>query len=279
MNYPHIYHKVFNEPWLIEPSAHRAICQALENHQLSPRLDAKNGDSRFPETVRDFFGYEHQVEYFHKMGTIARIPISGIIGKHMSIMETMCGGCDLAFVQKGLEKAMADPDIQTIVLDINSPGGTVTGVPEFAAMVRRAREVKPCVAFTETLMCSAAMWIGAQAEMIFATPSARIGSIGVYRTWLDDSAALAQDGMKRELFEAGAHKAAGLRPITEEERAIFQAEVDSIHADFKAEVLSQRPGVPEAAMQGLVYWGARAQDMGLVDAFVDCFTDLEAALK
>jgi ClpP class serine protease len=123
------------------------------------------------------------------------------------------------------------------------------------------------------------MWIGAQAEMIFATPSARVGSIGVYRCWLDDSAALAQDGMKRELFEAGAHKAAGLRPITEEERTIFQAEVDQIHADFKAEVLSQRPGVPDTAMQGLVYWGASAQDNGLVDVFVDCFTDLESYLQ
>lgn len=275
MSYPHIYHKVFNEPWLIEPSAHRAICTALANHQSEPLIE---GDPRFRDSVK-VMGQDVKLDYFHRMGTIARVPIEGIIGKHMSLMETICGGCDLAVVQKGLEQAIADPDIETIVLDINSPGGTVTGVPEFAAMVRRAREVKQVFTFTETLMCSAAMWIGAQAEMIFATPSARVGSIGVYRTWLDDSAALAQDGLKRELFEAGAHKAAGLRPITEEERALFQAEVDQIHADFKAEVLSQRPGVPDTAMQGLVYWGESAQANGLVDAFVDCFTDLEEALK
>lgn len=275
MSYPHIYHKVYNEPWLIEPSAHRAICTALENHQSSPMAE---GDPRFRDSVK-VLGQDVKLDYFHRMGSIARVPIEGIIGKHMSLMETLCGGCDLAVVQKGLEQAMADPEIETIVLDINSPGGTVTGVPEFAAMVRRARDVKTVVAFTETLMCSAAMWIGAQAEMIFATPSARVGSIGVYRTWLDDSASLAQDGLKRELFEAGAHKAACLRPITEEERAIFQAEVDQIHADFKAEVTSQRPGVPDTAMQGLVYWGEKAMENGLVDAFVDCFTDLEDALK
>lgn len=278
MNYPHIIHKVYNEPWLIEPSAHRAICQALEKHLSAPSADLQNGDSRFPEKVVNMWGEQKDVQYFQKIGPIGRIPIWGIIGKHMSMLETMCGGCDLAFIQKGLEKCIADPTIETIVLDINSPGGCVTGVPEFAAMVRRARETKPVCAFTETLMCSAAMWIGSQAEAIFATPSSRVGSIGVYRTWLDDTAALAMEGFKRELFEAGDHKAAGLRPITEAERAIFQAEVDQIHADFKREVNLFR-AVPDTAMQGLTYWGDAAQENGLVDFFVDCFTDLETYLQ
>lgn len=151
------------------------------------------------------------------------------------------------------------------------------GVPEFSAMVRRAREVKPVVAYTETLMCSAAMWIASQAEIIIATPSARVGSIGVYRTWLDDSQANALEGFKRELFEAGKHKAAGIRPITEEERSMFQAEVDRIHEEFKTEVRRYRD-VPDEAMEGLVYFGEEALQMGLVDAFVDCFTDLEEVI-
>lgn len=277
LNYPHIYHKVFNEAWLIEPSAHRAICHALLTHEKPVFAGPENGDSRKPDEYVDLWtGRLEKIDYYHQIGTTARVPITGIIGKHLSRLETMCGGCDLAFFQKGLEQAMADRMIETIVLDINSPGGTVIGVTEFAAMVRRAREVKPVIAFTETLMCSAAMWIGAQAEMIVATPSARVGSIGVYRTWLDDTVANEMEGMKRELFEAGKHKAAGLRPITEEERGMFQAEVDKIHADFKDAVRLFRPQVPDEAMEGLVYWGDDAQKMGLVDAFVDCYTDLES---
>ncbi len=272
LNYPRIYAKVFNEPWLIEPGAHRSICTALINHEKGP-----SADSRKPDEVFDPWMGRVKIEYFHRVGSIARVPLSGIIGKHLSTLETMCGGCDLAFFQNGLEKAMADPDIKHIVLDINSPGGTVTGVPEFAAMVRRAREVKPVVTYTETLMCSAAMWIGAQAEMVVATPSARVGSIGVYRTWLDDSVANEMDGLRRELFEAGKHKAAGLRPLTEEERVLFQAEVDKIHEEFKTEVRNFR-AVPDEACEGLVYSGEEAQRMGLVDAFVDCFTDLEELL-
>jgi signal peptide peptidase SppA len=279
-NYPHIYQKVFNEPWLIEPSAHAAIRHALLNHEKVPFAGPENGDSRKPEEYVDFWsGSLKKINYFHRMGSTARVPISGIIGKHLSNLETMCGGCDLAFFQKGLEQAMADKAIEHIILDINSPGGTVVGVPEFGAMVRRAREVKPVIAYTETLMCSAAMWIGSQAEMIIATPSARVGSIGVYRTWLDDTAANEMDGLKRELFEAGKHKAAGLRPITDEERAIFQSEVDRIHAEFKSEVRRFRPDVPDDAMEGLVYVGEQAQEKHLVDAFVDCFTDLERLLE
>lgn len=264
-DYPRIYHKVFNEPWLIEPAAHRAICAALESRADVGDVPAR-ADERFP-----------QGEYFHRMGGTARVPLAGIMGKHLSMLETLCGGCDLAFFQKGIEQAMADDGVKQIVLDINSPGGTVTGVPEFAAMVRRAREVKPVVAYTESLMCSAAMWIGSQAQLIVATPSARVGSIGVYRTWLDDERANEMDGYKRELFEAGKHKAAGLRPITQEERVIFQAEVDELHAQFKAEVRRFRD-VPDAACEGLVYAGEAAQGMGLVDAFVDCFSDLQAML-
>lgn len=277
LNYPRIYQKVFNEPWLIEPGAHRAICTALLNHNGAPMAGRQNGDSRLPDVIMTDFGPE-KINYFHRIGSIGRVPISGIIGKHISLMESLCGGFDLARAQKGLEQTMADPDIKHIVLDINSPGGTVTGVPEFAAMVRRARAVKPVIAYTETLMCSAAMWIGAQANEIVATASARVGSIGVYRTWLDDSLANEMDGYRRELFEAGKHKAAGLRPLTEEERALFQAEVDKIHAQFKAEVRNFRP-VPDEACEGLVYAGAEAQRMNLLDLGVDCFTELEEHLE
>ena len=58
---------------------------------------------------------------------------------------------------------------------------------------------------------------------------------------------------------------------------IFQAEVDELHAQFKAEVRRFR-AVPDEACEGLVYAGEAAQSMGLVDAFVDCFSDLQDLL-
>jgi ClpP class serine protease len=278
MSYPQIYQKVFNEPWLIEPSAHRAICRALLNHERAPLADREHGDSRKQSTYVDYDGREKKIEYYQRLGRIARVSIHGIIGKHLSLIETLCGGVDLATRQKGLEQAMADGNIDTVLLDLNTPGGTVTGVPEFAAMIRRAREVKQVVGFCETLACSAGQWLLSQCDLAVGTESARFGSIGVYRTWLDDTRANEMEGLDRELFEAGKHKAAGLRPITEEERGVFQAEVDAIHAEFKREVRRYRE-VPDEATEGLVYYGAEAMRLGLVDAFVDCFTDLEEMLN
>lgn len=279
INYPQIYHKVFNEPWLIEPSAHRAICQTLLNHNKEPMTAVENGDSREPDDYFDpWTGRIEKIEYYQRIGSMARVPIYGIIGKHLSMLETLCGGVDLASRQKGLEQAMADRSIEKIILDFNTPGGTVTGVQEFAALIRRANSIKPVVGFCETMACSGGEWLISQCGLVVGTPSARFGSIGVYRTWLDDSVANQKDGLKRELFEAGKHKAIGLRPITDEERAMFQAEVEKIHAQFKDEIRSARPQVPDEAMEGLVYYGEDAEKMGLVDAFVDCFTDLEEIL-
>lgn len=278
MSYPLIYQKVYNEPWLIEPGAHRAICAALASHERAPRAERDNGDDRKPDEYVDFMGARRKIEYFQKLDSIGRIPIYGIIGKHLSMIEMICGGgVDLANAQKGLEQAMADPAIKNIVIDFNTPGGTVTGVPEFAAMIRRARAVKPVYGYCETMACSAGQWLISQCTMIVGTPSARFGSIGVYRAWLDATRANVEEGLDLELFEAGKHKAAGIRPLTDEERAIFQAEVEKIHAQFKAEVNLFR-SVPDAACQGLVYSGTDAQANGLVDEFVECFTDLQELL-
>ena len=71
----------------------------------------------------------------------------------------------------------ADPAVKKVCLAINSPGGTVTGVEEIANQVRSMS--KPTMAYTEGEMCSAAYWIASQSDAVFATPSARVGSIGV----------------------------------------------------------------------------------------------------
>ena len=83
-----------------------------------------------------------------------------------------------------------------VILDIDSPGGTVAGTPELGAAVAALNGQKPVYAFSSGLMCSAAYWIASQAEAIYATPSARVGSIGVVQTVIDNSARLHAEGIK-----------------------------------------------------------------------------------
>lgn len=156
------------------------------------------------------------------------------------------------------------------MLAINSPGGVVTGVPEAAAAIAQLATIKPVVAVTDSQSASAAYWIASQATENWLTPSAEIGSIGVYSALVDESAAWAKDGYKLELMKAGAHKAAGIPglPLSAEDRALMQASVDSIYAEFTAAVAARRPRMNQSRMQGQMFRGAAAVEAGLADLVV-----------
>ena len=225
--YPNILRKVFSEPWLVLPATHQAIQQTLLE-SIQKRID-----ERIPTSYKGWDGEERKISHYEVMREeIAYVKLYGVIGKHLSGMEMACGGCSLDYALKGITEAAKDPNIKQIVLDISSPGGTVTGVPEFAKVIKQISAEKPIYAFTENLCCSAAMWIASACTAIIATPSATVGSIGVYMAWFDDTAKNKKEGRELILFEAGDHKAIGLRPPTAEERKMLQAEVEELHEDF-----------------------------------------------
>jgi protease-4 len=212
------------------------------------------------------------------------VPVHGVCARYLSAMETDCGGLDLNDTEKTLREAQADPRVQGIVLHFNSPGGTVTGIPELASLIRTISETKPVIAFTDAQCCSAAYWLASACDSIVVTPTADVGSIGVYSALVDESAAWAQEGYKLELMKAGKHKAMGIPglPLAPEDRALIQAEVDSIYAMFTADVVANRARngatVAEDTMQGQTFMGGTAVAVGLADRVVGSLTDLLAAL-
>jgi signal peptide peptidase SppA len=264
---PIIMQKVFSEPWLIMPQAHEAIQQSLLNHMLDPKA---------------FAGLEEKSEEAPKLSAgsgVAYVQLYGVVGKHLSGMEMACGGCSVDQVAADLRAAAADPTIDKILLDVDSPGGTITGVPELAHLIREIKVDKPIYAFTEALMGSAAMWIGSACSGIIATPSSKVGSIGAYLAFEDHTERNEANGSKLLLFEAGKHKAIGLRPPTTEESGMLQDRVEAIHEEFKASILIERPSVIDSTMQGLVYSGIEAESLGLVDAIVMSFDEALKAVS
>ncbi len=265
--YPIIMQKVFSEPWLIMPQAHEAIQQSLLNHIADPKaMDGLQHEQEQPQ-IQD------------TASNIAYIQLYGVVGKHLSGLEMACGGCSLDKVSAELQAAADDPSIDKILLDVDSPGGTITGVPELAHLIREIKAETPIFSFTDSMMGSAAMWIASASSGILATPSAKVGSIGAYMAFHDNSAKMEKDGTKLLLFEAGKHKAIGLRPPTEEESAMLQSRVEAIHDDFKTSILMERPNVDDSTMQGLVYSGIEAEGLGLVDAVVMSFTEALQAIS
>ena len=258
MKYPRILAKIICTPWAILPNAFDGITRAL------------NGDAPRPLETPAEPSTADEMDDVETVDSVAVIHICGIIGKHLSIMELMCGGCCLDQVRESFDSAVVDANITDIVLVFDSPGGTVPGVPEFARHIREACTAngKRLHAYTDSLCASAAYWIASACDRIVCSPTATLGSIGVYVAFEDRSAANEMAGIKLNLIKAGKYKDmySDARPPTTEELGMMQGSVDSIWAMFKSSVFEGRGGaVVESSMEGQCFMGAAAVVAGLAD--------------
>jgi hypothetical protein len=129
-------------------------------------------------------------------------------------------------------EALNSPEIQAIVLDVDSPGGYVDLVPETAQEIYDARGEKPIVAVANTTACSAAYWIASQADEVVVTPSGSVGSIGVYMLHEDWSKFNEDFGIDPTYIFAGRYKVDGNpdEPLSDTAREEWQQEVDDLYA-------------------------------------------------
>ena len=217
---------------------------------------------------------------------IALVSLKGLMVKNPSPLEQVFLGatCTQSFTDQ-IEALTENNSVQGVLLDMDSGGGSVQGVIEASNAVSRLVEKKPVIAYTDGMMASACYWVASQASDIIGSPSARVGSIGVYLPIADHSEQYAKEGIKVEVIknEDGTHKGVGVEgtAITEDQRVQMQAEVEEIYGEFKNAVLSNR-AVKEQAMQGQAFMAKGAVEMGLIDAvgsFTDAFMLLEMAVK
>jgi signal peptide peptidase SppA len=254
-------------PLLIQPSQAEAYLNRV--NELDVPLNAKMSD--MGEMLAAVFGYKATLE---KFPPVAIIPVKGVIGKNLSELESLCGSCDINDVEEMLEECERDPSIKTIILDIDSPGGTSVGVPELANRIKHCS--KEVISFTENECCSAAYWLGSQASSFYATPSSSVGSIGVYIAFPDYSEAYKMEGVKMDVIKAGAYKGAGIpgTSLDDAQREMLQKEVEEIHADFKDAVKSVRSFVEDSSMEGQTFSGKKGAEAGLVTSLINGFDEL-----
>jgi len=237
------------QPWLIEPEALGAMMA----------------------TARNFFGREPELPRPESSNLsiedgVAVVSIRGPMIRNADVFDKFAlGATDTEEIISAVEEAVARPDAHAIFLDIDSPGGTVNGTPELAQAVSNAARQKQVYAFSAGQMCSAAYWVASQANAIYATPSARIGSIGVILPVIDSSVAYEQAGLKVEVFAAGKFKSAGTpgTSLTDEQRDWLRAEVEETATDFRAAVLARGRKIPDEAMEGQTFSGRRAMRFNL----------------
>lgn len=294
MHYPRLLARLRSSRWAIQPASLQSIYDSLGAHlrgalpaaaarPVSPEVLASLAAADAPGVIRPLAPGQASTP---PPSPVAVIPVHGIIGKHLSSLETMCGGCDLDQVEAEIKEALADGNTKAIILDINSPGGVVTGVPELAEKIREWQagdQGKPIYAFTDSLCASAAYWLASACSDIACTATADLGSIGVYIAMVDDSEWWRMEGYKLELIKAGEFKAMGIsgQPLSEAERALLQADVDTIYAMFTTDVRLGRQAhgpVADAVMQGQTFLGQAAVEANLADGIVPDLATFLAAI-
>ena len=214
-------------------------------------------------------------------GPVAIIPIKGTLAKNGLEFFGYQLLTSMRDIGAALRQAAADPAVRAIMLDVESPGGTVDGIEELAASVAAAGQSKPLYAYADGLMASAAYWASCGARSIGASSTAQVGSIGVVLMHREVSKALDNAGIKVSLLTAGRYKAAGnqAEPLTDEMRAYIQSSIDDVYDMFLSAVEAGR-GVDRAKAMtmadGKIFLAGQAQTLGLIDQvcsrsdFINC---------
>jgi len=185
------------------------------------------------------------------------------------------GGTSMQLIEKDFREALADPQVRSIILVIDSPGGTVDGTQELATVIHNSRGIKPIITYAESLIGSAAYWIGSAADKIYISgDTTQVGSIGVVATHVDVSKAEESMGYKTTEIVAGKYKriASQYAPLSDEGRETIQDIVDHVYSIFIRDVARNR-GISEAQAldmaDGKIFLGQKAIDIGLADEMGD----------
>lgn len=249
--------------------AHGALAAFLQPANLARTLEIQNAEHPFYKVVRERMKPQATL----LSDGIAIVPVEGLLMRKPSVWELFDGVEDTNNIHEMIDSAARNPDVTGLLLDVDSPGGFMTGGPEVADTIKQVRKTKPVVAWTGGLMASLAYWIGSQAESVVATRSAIVGSIGAFTTHVDYTKFLESLGIKVELFKNkdGEFKAAGVTgvPLTDSQRENIQSRVETSFKEFKRAVTSARADLKDDSMRGQTFSGAEAKSAGLVDRIGD----------
>lgn len=217
----------------------------------------------------------------HAPANIAVVNVYDTIMQRASLMTRFSGGTSTERIRSELVAALNNPDVDGIILNVNSPGGTVHGVGDLSDFIFEAKKKKRIGCYCDGLMCSAAYWIGSACDFIVATSTSQIGSIGVVATHYDTSKKDESEGVKRSYVCAGKYKriTADNAPLTQDGKNYLQESVDQYMTLF-VDAVARNRGVTEEealAMSGdaRVYIAGHANGRGLIDRVGNFETALE----
>lgn len=218
-------------------------------------------------------------------GNVGIVSIKGNLTNRDSYWNRYLGAASYNAIREAVISAAMNPEIDNILLDIDSGGGVVNGCMDTSNLIRMINDkVKPVFAFADGGMCSGAYWLGMAAGKVYAGKTAVVGSIGVISTHMEYSKQLKEDGVGVTVMRAGKFKALAnpYEPLSADGKAALQTMLDTTYNVFIEHVAAMRGKtvqyVDDTMAQGREFIGDAAVGAGLVDG-ITTFDTLVSQLQ
>jgi capsid assembly protease len=273
-------HKLNGQPWAVTKQVLDALVHDIQQRgagiePIAVDIDAAGGES---PVARILAAARDRRPKADVRDGVAVIRVRGAMVKEADYWSWYFNESTYEGIRVDIQAALDDADARAIVLDVDSPGGTVDGALELADFVHAAAAKKPIYAFANGQMTSAALKFASQAKEISAVRTAEVGSIGVRAVHVDYSVMDERLGVKITHLTAGKYKALGndSEPLSDEARAYFQAILDRYYTIFVDTVARGRGMTAEqvlAMADGRIYVAEEAVEIGMIDRLD---TDLSA---
>jgi signal peptide peptidase SppA len=236
--YDRILAEVAARPWAIEKRLGCVIADVL-NRRISGGREPLN--DTWAE-LRAGIQARRKAAAGRPPGGVALVAVYGVLTQRADMFTEISGMTSTESVGRAIDEAGADPGVETIVMDVDSPGGSVFGVGELAAKVAAAARAKKVIAVANSLAASAAYWVAAQASELVVTPGGQVGSVGIYQMHVDRSEEMKAAGRAVTFVSAGERKTAGneYAPLDSAGRAEMEEIVNGYYEQFVRAVATGR---------------------------------------
>lgn len=275
--FSHIAQQLLNQPVAIHPHKMEVLLCALQQKLGIVSLDTIDGvtlDARemLNRSALAADSVKERNNTFHNDGPIAVIPVHGTLVHKFGWLDPVSGMTGYDGISRKIRDASRDPDIFGIWLDIDSPGGSVSGLfalAEEIAMASKASGGKPIYAYVNEQACSAAYAIASVCDKVYGPQDAITGSIGCVMVHTSIADALEDNGVKVTVIRSGDRKMKGnpYENLDEEALDKFQKSVDGVRTRFANLVSMGREITVTDALGTEADWfeGTEAVQLGLMD--------------
>lgn len=285
--------RMFNTPLAITPGKAEIVMAALADRFGISKLFRADGQmievvagARAGAFDDEFSGpKDSNPKSYEVAAGVAIIPVQGTLVQKLGTLRPYSGMTGYDGIRANISMALADESVRAIVLDIDSPGGEVSGCFDLVDAVYRARGSKPIWSILSESAYSAGYAIASAADKIIVPRTGGTGSVGVICMHVDFSKALSSAGIAVTMIHYGARKADGHSEIELSPEALdrFQGDIDAMGELFVATVARNR-GMSASKVrstQATTFLGAAGVQIGFADAVMapdEAFRSLLAEL-